>query len=188
VTKQTEHGFTLIELVIVMGLLGVIAGFVAPLIDADKFRMDAAGLHVSTALHAAQRNGVLKGHNINLAVDTAASKIYVHSDEDNDGTLQASEDLRVIQLEDGVRFGLGGAPQRSRGVRAASFTPDGSGRPALRFFRNGSASEEGIIYVTSERSVHSHAFPQDTRAIEIERSTGRISCFTYKSLTWTSPC
>lgn len=185
---NTVRGFTLLELLVVMSLIGAISAFIAPLIDADKFRMDAAGLEVSTSIHAAQRKGVLHGHNVNMAFDTLKGRIYVHLDSNNDLTLQASEALTIIPLGDDVAFGRGGAPARSKGARAASFSADVSGNPALRFYRNGSANEEGIIYVTSKRSQYSQAFPQDTRAIEIERSTGRVSCFTYKSLTWESPC
>jgi prepilin-type N-terminal cleavage/methylation domain-containing protein len=185
---KTTSGFTLLELLMVMSLIGVIAAMVAPLIDVDKFRMDAAGLQVSTTLHAAQRKGVLQGHNVNLALDTIQGRIYVHQDANNDRTLQSDESLTIIELDDDVTFGRGGAPARSKGASAASFSADVSGHPALRFYRNGSSNEEGIIYVTSTRSRYSLAFPQDTRAIEIERSTGRVSCFTYKSLSWTSPC
>ncbi len=185
---KDSRGFTLLELLVVMGLVGGIAAFVAPLIDADKFRMDAAGLEVSTSIHAAQRQGVLRGHNVNMAFDTVNGRVYVHMDNNNDKSLQSDEQLSVIPLSDDVAFGSGGAPARSKGAKAASFSADVSGNPALRFYRNGSANEEGIIYITSKRSQYSHAFPQDTRAIEIERSTGRVSCFTYKSGSWTSPC
>lgn len=182
-----ERGFTLLELIVIMGILGIVAGFAAPLINADKFRMDSAALEVSTALHAAQRKGVMEGHNANIAFDTANRRFAVHMDSNNDGTLQGSENLVAIGLEEGVAFGRGGAPARPKGNAAISFTKK-SGVPTLRFFRNGSASEEGILYLTSERSVTSGAFPQDTRAIEVERSTGRIRCFSYKSGAWTEKC
>ena len=81
----------------------------------------------------------------------------------------------------------GGAPARPKGNAAISFST-ASGLPTVRFFRNGSASEEGILYITSERSAASGAFPQDTRAIEVERSTGRIRCFSYKSGSWMERC
>ncbi len=183
-----RRGFTLLELLVVMGLIGGIAAFVAPLIDADKFRMDAASLEVSTAIHAAQRKGVLRGHNVNMAFDTVNGRIYVHMDSNNDRSLQSDEQLTVIPLADDVAFGNGGAPTRSKGAKAATFSADVSGNPALRFYRNGSSNEEGIIYLTSKRSRYSRSFPQDTRAVEIERSTGRVSCFTYKSGSWASPC
>ena len=191
-TEMTRNadtsGFTLLEILVVLALIGVISAFAAPLIDADKFRMDSAGLEVSTALHLAQSKGVLQGHNVNVAFDTVNSRMFVHMDANNDMTQQSDELLTVIPLPDDVAFGMGGALARPKGNRAASFTADVSGNPALRFFRNGSASEEGIVYITSKRSRDSLIFPQDTRAIEIERSTGRVSCFTYKSKTWDSRC
>ena len=94
----------------------------------------------------------------------------------------------MVQLDEDVAFGRGGAPARPKGQKAASFTADVSGNPALRFYRNGSSNEEGIVYLTSNRSRYSLAYPKDTRAIEIERSTGRVACFTYKSGSWVSPC
>jgi len=185
--RNDEQGFTLLELIVIMGILGIVVGFAVPLINADRFRMDAAALDVSTALHAAQRKGVLQGNNANIAFDTAGNRFSVHMDANNDGILQGSEEFVSLGLEEGVVFGRGGAPTRPKGASAISFAV-ASGMPTLRFFRNGSASEEGILYLTSERSIRSGDFPQDTRAIEVERSTGRIRCFSNKSGSWTERC
>ena len=181
------RGFTLLELLVIMGLVTIVVAFAVPLLNADKFRMDAASLEVSTALHAAQRKGVLQGHNANIAFDTAERRLSVHMDRNNDGSVQSGEEATVFDLEDGVAFGRGGAPARPKGTAPVSFRAV-AGSPRLRFFRNGSASEEGIFYLTSERSRTSGAFPQDTRAIEIERSTGRIRCFSYTSGSWEERC
>jgi len=59
--------------------------------------------------------------------------------------------------------------------------------PALTFRRNGSASEESIIYLTSIKSIN-EATGEDTRAIEVERATGRTHCFSYQSGSWVSTC
>jgi hypothetical protein len=44
------------------------------------------------------------------------------------------------------------------------------------FHRTGSASEAKGVYITSLRTGH----PEDTRALEIERSTGRVSWYRFQ--------
>lgn len=51
------------------------------------------------------------------------------------------------------------------------------GLPALTFHRDGSASEEGGFYITSRRAQVVGGYPQDTRAVEVERATGRPSWY-----------
>jgi hypothetical protein len=64
-----------------------------------------------------------------------------------------------------------------------TWTETQDGLPALTFRRNGSASEESILYLTSERGA-----VEDTRAIEIERATGRLRCYSYATGTWIQTC
>jgi hypothetical protein len=87
--------------------------------------------------------------------------------------------LRSYPLE-GAVFGLGGAPARPMGATAVTFTKILQGLPALIFHRTGSASEAKGIYVTSGRPGH----PEDTRALEVERSTGRVSWYRYGPPSW----
>jgi hypothetical protein len=44
------------------------------------------------------------------------------------------------------------------------------------FHRTGSASEAKGVYITSQRTGH----PEDTRALEVERSTGRVSWYRFQ--------
>ena len=60
--------------------------------------------------------------------------------------------------------------------------------PALTFHRNGAASEEGVIYLTSLRGAAGDDNSQDTRALQIERATGCVRCFTYRTLAWQEGC
>jgi hypothetical protein len=56
--------------------------------------------------------------------------------------------------------------------------------PAVVFHRDGSASEAGGFYLTSTRAATSGAHVEDTRAIELERATGRASWYKYGPPLW----
>jgi len=185
---KNEQGLTLVELVMVMILIGIMAGIVAPLLRPEKFQLDAAVVLVASTLTAQQRNSVLRQHNVVIAVDSAASLMRVHYDLDNDGTVDSGELTSVIQLEEGTIFGRGVTPARPLGGGSVSLVGTQGGLPALTFRRNGSASEEAIVYLTSERARVASAYAEDARAVEIERATGRVRCYSYSSGVWIQTC
>ena len=95
----------------------------------------------------------------------------------------------VESLYDAIKtLAVRGAPAIGGMTDAISFTKMSEGLPALKFHRNGAASEEGILYLTSTRAAASDDIPQDTRALMVERATGRIRCFSYRTLAWVEGC
>jgi len=186
--RNDRSGFTLLELIVIMAFIGLLAGIAAPRIDVAKFRMDSAAVEVSTALHAAQQTALLRGHNVNIAFDTAAGALIVHYDEDNDKTIDSSENWRTVEFGEGVAFGRGGAPALNGVNPSISFTVNINSKPGMRFYRNGSTSEAGTIYLTSRQGKVGTTYAEHSRAMEIERSTGRIRCYSYKSGAWEEKC
>lgn len=188
--RVDQDGFTLVELLVVMMLLGIMVGIVVPLMRPERFQLDAALVVVASTLTAQQRNSVMRQHNVVLAVDSANGNIRIHSDLDNDGTVDSGEPTSIVELEEGVVFGRGGAPARAWGGNMASMTETQNGMPALTFRRNGSASEQSILYLTSQRAstTAGSAYFEDTRAIEIERATARVRCYSYNTGAWVQTC
>jgi type II secretory pathway pseudopilin PulG len=178
----------LVELIVVMMLIGIVAGIVAPLLRPEKFQLDAAVVVVASTLTAQQRNSVMRQHNIVIAVDSAAGWLRVHYDLDNDGTIDAGEQTQVVELDEGVTFGRAATPARPLSGQTVSLVASQDGLPALTFRRNGSASEEAIVYVTSVRAGTTPTYVEDARAIEIERATGRVRCYSYNSQAWLQTC
>ena len=188
-THGTDRGgFSLLELIVIMAFIGLLAGIAAPRIDVAKFRMDSAAVEVSTALHAAQQTALLRGHNVNIAFDTAEAALIVHYDQDNDKTIDSSEIWRTVELGEGVSFGRGGAPALNGVTPGVSFTVNINSKPGMRFYRNGSTSEAGTVYITSSQGRIGGTYAEHSRAMEIERSTGRIRCYSYKSGAWEEKC
>ncbi len=184
---RSNPGFTLVELVVVMVLLGLMAGIVIPLLRPEKFAMDGAVVTVATTLMAQQRSAVLRQHDVVVAVDEAERRMRVHYDTDNDMDMDTGEQWFVVELGEGVVFGRGGAPAFPLSSVPISMTQMQGGLPALTFHRNGSASEESIVYLTSDRAGPS-TFAHEARALEIERATGRVTCWSYASGTWVKTC
>jgi prepilin-type N-terminal cleavage/methylation domain-containing protein len=188
--RGNQDGVTLVELLVVLMLMGIMIGIVAPLLRPARFQMDAGLVVVASTLTAQQRNSVMRQHDIVLAFDSANGDIRVHYDLDNDGALDLAEQRNVVELEEGVVFGRGGTPARPLGSDMVSMTEVQDGMPALKFRRNGSASEESIIYITSQRAstTAGSTYFEDARAIEIERATGRVRCYSYNSGSWLQTC
>ena len=186
--ERVRSGFTLVELVITLLIVGIMANFMIPLFRPERFQLDSAMIRVGSALIAQQRNAVLRQHNLVVGVDTLQRQLRVHYDADNDATIGTAEQWFVIELGEGVVFGRGGAPARPLSGRTVSMEEEQDGLPALTYRRNGSASEQAIIYLTSERASRYGDIPTDGRAIEIERATGRVSCYSYRSGTWVQSC
>lgn len=173
------------ELIYVMLIVGIIATIAIPAINVSRFRLDSAVVEVATGLMAAQRTAILRGHDVVVAFDVSGTLLRIHNDANNDGLLQDGEYSKVAQLGEGVAFGRSDADQLSASSDDITFTRLQSGHRTVTFHRNGSASEEGIVYLTG---VGGAANANNTRAVEVVRATAKIKCWSYQTGTWRETC
>lgn len=191
VVLTSRSGFTLVELLVVVVMAAIVAGIAVPVVNVARFRTDSSALEIYSTLQASQRMAVLRGHTIVVALDVEGDRYRIHSDENNDGTLDDGETVRWVPLGEGVTFGRGGASSldgSSDGGGAQTFTRYQGDFPAFAFRRNGSGTEEGVLYITSGRSATSGAFPDESRAVSVSRATGRVTCFRFGSEGWAEGC
>lgn len=182
--RHALRGFTIIELVVVMTLIGLIVAIAAPRVDVAQFRVNAAMQVVGTTILTAQRQAVTQQHNVIVYFDTANRRLQVHEDRDNDAVKDATEHVRSVPIGEGIVFGRGAAPALPMGSGPVVITRVIGGIQALVFHRDGSASEVGGFYVTSDRAQRDNNRPQDARAVRVERATGRASWFRYRGSAW----
>lgn len=186
--RPTRAGFTLIEVLVVLVLIGVLTAVAAPGLDRFDFQIKAASQELVTRIAAAKHMSVLKQHDVVLGFDAANRRIRIHSDRDSDGTVDSNEDVRFYELPDDVGFGRGSAPSFGGYSNALNLSQTKGGLPTLTFHRNGSASEETAFYFTSLRAARNNGFPEDARAVEVGRATGTISCRSYATSSWRQGC
>lgn len=177
-------GYTLIEITTILVVLGIVAALAVPRLDFQRYQIDGAMQSVGSTLMAAQRAAVQEGHDFVVAFDAAGARVRIHSDVNNNRQMDDGEPVSFVPLGESVRFGRGGAPSFFGSAQAVSFAGRQGGLPAVVFYRNGSASEEGGFHLTSARAESNPEYSRDTRALRIERSTGRPTWFRRESSSW----
>jgi prepilin-type N-terminal cleavage/methylation domain-containing protein len=182
--RASLDGFTLIEMLIVMVILGLVVAFAAPKIDMTRYRVESSMQGIGMTMLAAERQAITQQHDVILLFDVPNNKIRIHDDANNNGVIDAGERVRGVPLGDGIVFGRATAPARPMGAGPVTFTKVINGFPALVFHRDGSASEAGGFYLTSVRAATSGAHLEDSRSIELERATGRASWYKYGAPVW----
>lgn len=185
---DAPRGFTLVEMLTVMALIVAILGIALPNIDVARFRLDGEVQSLALMINSSQRLAVLRQYDIVLAFDETENRIRLHHDTDKDGALDSDEEVRFIALEDEVVFGRGGATALPEGGANVTFTEVQDGLPSMTFRRNGSASENGVIYLTSLLASRAAGHSEHTRAIQIERATGQVTCMSYRTSSWEIGC
>ena len=167
-------GFTLLELIIVLVIMGVIAGMAIPRLRPSGYRADAAAQQIRSVVQTAQRTSLTRQYDVIVSVDTAKFGLRIAEDVNNDGIIEPGEWKFWRTEGDFNRFaapplGVNGVVNTSV-VGSTLKTVDGY--PSITFHRDGSASSDAEIYVSS-----SYKGRTDWRAITISRSTSRTELY-----------
>jgi prepilin-type N-terminal cleavage/methylation domain-containing protein len=179
--KSARAGFTLIETLIVLSIVGILAALAMPKIKAAAFDADSGMRTIQGALQQAQRVAIVRQTDVMVSFDTAKARIRLVYDANNNHTLDAGEEFHWKPMEKGDRFlkPSSGVQMTGSASVVGNSLANRDGFPTVYFHRDGALSSELEIYVSSYRMDKS-----DFRAIHVRQATGRVQSYRYNGSTW----
>ena len=172
-SSATRLGVTLIEMLIVVIMIGILAGIAASRLDWGRYRADGVSRVVLAELSAAQRLAVSLQEDVIVTLPDS-SRMRIHEDRNNNDAIDSDERVRLVVLDHRYKFGRGTMPDTPSPAEPTELT-------AIKFRRDGSADHSGTLYISGPEY---DANCRRCRAVTLTRATGRLVIYSYATGTW----
>jgi len=179
-----QRGFSLAETLIVLTMIATLMAIGLPRLDPDRYKADAAAVTIRSLLMQAQRDAIVRQHDLIVSIDTANRRLILAYDKNADGIIATTERVRIQALPEGDKYAAPPEYLTEPGlnaygaVRATTLETIG-GFPSVTFRRDGSVSSALELYTTTRR-----AKPGDFRVTTVVQATGRTAFMRYKGNGW----
>jgi len=182
--RRTALGFSLIELLISIAMVGILAALVLPKVRVDNAQVDTAARTIGLSLMVAQRDAAARQHNVLLVFDTTARTIKTVWDANNNGVANAGEKTRPFLLPERVVLGRpSGVPALGTASASIPTMLQSGNNPMLVLQRNGSVDRSVTLYLSTSRA-RAGGKDKDTRAVVIARATARPEWYAWTGGAW----
>jgi prepilin-type N-terminal cleavage/methylation domain-containing protein len=180
---RSRLGFTLVELLIAVVLIGVLTAVALPRFPVAALRADAGARSWHGALRLAQRLAITRQADVVVLLDAEGSRLRVFEDFNRNGQIDGDERARAFPIEEGVELApppVGGVFNTATEAVSGTNLQLREGVPSVVFRRNGTASSDVELYLRSRRGA-----TEAWRAIVVAPSTGRSEAWRLVNATWT---
>ena len=170
---RIRRGFSMIELVLVMVIMGLMARMVIPKLNIGKTRADAGAQQVRSVFLTSLRTSLTRQYDVIVSFDTIRGGMRIAEDRNNNGSIEGDEWKYWRPLGEGNVFKLppvgctcGTTNPGASIVGATLKTVDNF--PSVIFHRDGSTSSPVEVYMASTWKGRT-----DYRLVTLTRSTGK---------------
>lgn len=180
---RSPRGFTLVEILFVIALIGLVAGFAVTRVSFWGYRMDANIRLMQNVIIGAQQTAITRNVAVQVMFDANNHRVRILQDYNDNAVVDASDTVRYRPLADGAEFQS--PPTTIDGVAAAYMTGSGviqAGNPmqlAVRIGANGALSGDAVVYIGSPRRR-----AEDFRAMTIIGATARTGFWSRGGGAW----
>ena len=180
--RRAEHGYSLIELMIVVGILGVVTGIAVLQIGSEKQALvgDGAMRVLLSQMNSARELAITQRRNMRLSF-TGTSVVQIVREEVPGPTLTT---LSAIPFESGLQFltvaGLPDTPDVFGNATAVSF----AAATEIKFTPNGTLVDQNGNLLNGTVFVALPGQKMSARAVTIFGSTGRVRGYRWDGNNW----
>lgn len=179
---RRRPAFTLVEILLVMTLIGLVAGWAITRVTNSGYRMDSNIRMLQNLLIGAQQTAIQRNITVQVMFDASNARVRILLDADNDGTASASETVTYRAL-DAARFltpdvSIDGAPEFYLTGPGVIETGNPLQR-AIRIAPNGALSGDVVLYLGSAANRS-----RDMRALAVTGATARTAFWSYATGAW----
>ena len=175
---RVRRAFTMIELVIVVGVVAILAAIALPNISFSRMIMDSSAATVQNSIVATQAQVVQHNYPYILSFCFLRSQYRMVGDANSDGKYNSGESINWRTLPENMKFVIppstidGATPWYATGpgLHYINSSVCGTTSPTLNLYPNGSTSGDVVIYVGSGKSGRL----QDYRALQVYGSTSKV--------------
>jgi prepilin-type N-terminal cleavage/methylation domain-containing protein len=173
-----RRAFTLIEILMVMALIGIVAGWAVSRVSLSSYRLDAAVRMLQNLVIGAQQTAITRNVEVTLRFDRNNHRVETRF------VVDGTEIVTARVLPEGARFliptvGIDGAASDFVGGAGADGSPGVTFSRDVRIAPNGTMTGDVVVYVGTAA-----ARPNDQRAVAITGATTRTAVWSYGSGAW----
>ncbi len=174
-----RRGFTLIEILLVIILIGIFATWAVTRVNLGGFKMDAAARMLQNVIIGAQQTAITRSTEVTLRFDRQNSEVQVRFMQDG------SQRVVTRPLPDGADFyipvtGIKGTASDFVGEAGVETAGGTTYIRDVKIAANGTVPRGDVVIYLGTSS----ARPQDQRALAVKGATMRTTLWSYNSGSW----